>query len=1196
MAVKNVIFRLQAETGKLRKDLDEVKKQLAGINENTQQVDKSFNGLTGTIRKVGVALGGLAVGRELLQFGNSAIQAAADFEALEISFTTFLGSADEAKKVLADLEEFSVSTPFTPEQVQTAGKALLAFGVEAENLETSLQRIGDLSAGTGKDFNELAVIFGKAKVQGTLFAEDINQLTEAGIPVIQEFAKQFGVTEGEVKKLGSEGKITFANLEQAFGDLTGEGGKFFNLTKNLSESTAGRISTLQGEFGKLKREIGEALLPIFETLVGAARSLINTFSNFGTFLDENRGSVVVFTSALGFLIGALTRKQQVEIAGRISTVASNVANRAASIITKARTTAVAALTLANRRQTVAQKAATLATISGRKAIQLLNVAIRSNPIGLLISGLSLVAGLFLDFGDSAASAADDVADVTDETIEFESAQKSLNTVNEETNKRVAEESAELKGLIEELKNTNANSKERKKLIDSINSTYGLTLKNLKTEKEFVEQLDRAYAAFVSRLKERILLEAKQKELTRLIEQQILLEQQIEGRIGSFLGESIGKSFAGLGNQTGAAVVFELNSLLKATEDELDRLFKGERIKVGGVEFQTPRVTREQLEQFSELNDEQREQFRISLDATLKTQSDFWEDVNDANNAQYTEFKKDELARAEDAAKTIRIPTGTFSKETGEEIFETIRIEDFETIIARYDGVNEAIKALEGAFTDFDFDGFTGGASGSANKVKSILLDLQRELRKTVEQTETQRISFIDPNNLAEAEDKLQQSADKQREILNAALDDREADAKKAGQLNEQTAAIFALIRAEKLKQIEEKLQDDLTKIREEAERKRQENLQEIEDVNSDTRLVREKRDLKKLTDERRDLEREFIRAKTRAEEERIQDEINLNAAAQRRIFDRQLDIQIEAINRRREFELQSEELTAEERILINKNADLEILKLRNEFSDRVKDFNLELTEDTEKKEQERKEAVLEGIEEILEASVELANKLIDLQIQQTENAISAQERRVERAKELADKGNAELLQAEEKRLEELNKQRQKFVQAQQALAATELVINSVVAVSKAAAEGGAAAPFTIAATLIALAAGLVAAKAQAQAAAGGFAEGGYTGDGGKYDPAGTVHKGEFVFTKEKTAKYRPLFEAIHKGRNPFLMEGISEQAVIVNNFGFDQKLERIEKAIKKQNRLSLHIDEKGIRGIVSRMEFKENRIKSKAKK
>ena len=34
----------------------------------------------------------------------------------------------------------------------------------------------------------------------------------------------------------------------------------------------------------------------------------------------------------------------------------------------------------------------------------------------------------------------------------------------------------------------------------------------------------------------------------------------------------------------------------------------------------------------------------------------------------------------------------------------------------------------------------------------------------------------------------------------------------------------------------------------------------------------------------------------------------------------------------------------------------------------------------------------------------------------------------------------------------------------------------------------------------------------------GFAGGGYTGNGGKYQPAGTVHRGEFVFTKEATSR------------------------------------------------------------------------------
>ncbi|NHX33896.1 hypothetical protein HA388_28255, partial [Escherichia coli] len=34
----------------------------------------------------------------------------------------------------------------------------------------------------------------------------------------------------------------------------------------------------------------------------------------------------------------------------------------------------------------------------------------------------------------------------------------------------------------------------------------------------------------------------------------------------------------------------------------------------------------------------------------------------------------------------------------------------------------------------------------------------------------------------------------------------------------------------------------------------------------------------------------------------------------------------------------------------------------------------------------------------------------------------------------------------------------------------------------------------------------------------GFARGGFTGAGDKYEPAGVVHKGEFVFTKEATSR------------------------------------------------------------------------------
>jgi TP901 family phage tail tape measure protein len=60
--------------------------------------------------------------------------------------------------------------------------------------------------------------------------------------------------------------------------------------------------------------------------------------------------------------------------------------------------------------------------------------------------------------------------------------------------------------------------------------------------------------------------------------------------------------------------------------------------------------------------------------------------------------------------------------------------------------------------------------------------------------------------------------------------------------------------------------------------------------------------------------------------------------------------------------------------------------------------------------------------------------------------------------------------------------------------------------------------------------------AAAKASVAGFAEGGYTGDGGKYTPAGVVHKGEFVINKENTRKYRGILEQMNDGKFPLAFQ------------------------------------------------------------
>lgn len=94
--------------------------------------------------------------------------------------------------------------------------------------------------------------------------------------------------------------------------------------------------------------------------------------------------------------------------------------------------------------------------------------------------------------------------------------------------------------------------------------------------------------------------------------------------------------------------------------------------------------------------------------------------------------------------------------------------------------------------------------------------------------------------------------------------------------------------------------------------------------------------------------------------------------------------------------------------------------------------------------------------------------------------------------------------------------------------------NGILAATEAGVFTGAAAPFTTIAFIVQMTAAITSAFAKAAGIANnatpGFAEGGYTGHGGKYDAAGIVHKGEFVATQENTRDYWDELNAIHDGQ------------------------------------------------------------------
>ena len=153
--------------------------------------------------------------------------------------------------------------------------------------------------------------------------------------------------------------------------------------------------------------------------------------------------------------------------------------------------------------------------------------------------------------------------------------------------------------------------------------------------------------------------------------------------------------------------------------------------------------------------------------------------------------------------------------------------------------------------------------------------------------------------------------------------------------------------------------------------------------------------------------------------------------------------------------------------------------------------------------------------------------------QQAEREIEIRQRRVDQAREIADRGNAEALQEEEKRLDKAVKTKQRF--AKQQVAINLLMQASAIALAiaeAAAASGGIGAPVAIAIVLAALASGFAAVKGFQQETPA-FKDGviGFNGKGTGTSDSNLVRisNGESVITADATAKNREILEQINAG-------------------------------------------------------------------
>jgi len=241
--------------------------------------DRAAGRVSKTLSNIGQIGAGIAVGNQVSNMLSSVTDSISSafigynslIQQTMIGFETMLGSAEAAKSMFSNLEDFASTTPFEMEPLLRTTQQLFAMGTAAEDVIPMLTSIGDAVAalgGGGEMMGRITRAFTQMQAKGKVSAEEMMALAEAGIPAWQYLADYMGTTIPAAMDEASTGVIQGAGAVQAI--LAGMSNDFGGMMIAQAGTFEGAMSTITDT---VRQVVAGALKPLFLELASGSVAL-----------------------------------------------------------------------------------------------------------------------------------------------------------------------------------------------------------------------------------------------------------------------------------------------------------------------------------------------------------------------------------------------------------------------------------------------------------------------------------------------------------------------------------------------------------------------------------------------------------------------------------------------------------------------------------------------------------------------------------------------------------------------------------------------------------------------------------------------------------------------------------------------------------------------------------------------------------
>jgi tape measure domain-containing protein len=299
MATPDLSIRISAELTEVKAALAGLQAQLRGVGQaanqagSAQGINRLNEGLQGALRSVRNLVGGFAAFASVVQL----VRVADEINTLNARLRLVTRSQEEfnrAQVALFDLAQRTRSSLGETVDLYTRiAQSTKDAGVGQETLLQVVETINQavqLSGASAQAANAALVQLGQGLGSGTLRGEELNSVLEQTPALADAIAKGMGITRGELRKYGEEGKIT--------------GEAVINALKSQRDEVRANFEQLPLTVGQAftrLRNAGTQLVGAFDQASAGTRGLAGILDSLASTLssDEFIGSIVEFGRAWG---------------------------------------------------------------------------------------------------------------------------------------------------------------------------------------------------------------------------------------------------------------------------------------------------------------------------------------------------------------------------------------------------------------------------------------------------------------------------------------------------------------------------------------------------------------------------------------------------------------------------------------------------------------------------------------------------------------------------------------------------------------------------------------------------------------------------------------------------------------------------------------------------------------------------------